>query len=234
MQADMALLTFPGTQGLSATFLVGEGKAAIRGPRSQTGKAMFSKARLDTLSDGIFAVAITLLILDVRLPDDFHPNDNAELLQGLAGLWPKFLPYLLSFGVLGQRWLANIEVRTRAEYVNREYVNWWLLYLLLITCVPFSTIVVGRFAHLPPAIWLYAGHTALIAAVGLRLISITPHLEPGGHLRQRQMSAVLLMVSALLAIVLSFLDSGLALWAFALNFATPLIRIWSRRYAVSD
>ncbi|WP_244548994.1 TMEM175 family protein [Bradyrhizobium canariense] len=35
---------------------------------------MFSKARLDTLSDGIFGVAMTLLILDVRLPDDFHPS----------------------------------------------------------------------------------------------------------------------------------------------------------------
>jgi uncharacterized membrane protein len=85
---------------------------------------MFSKARLDTLSDGIFGVAMTLLVLDVRLPDDFHPWDGSELLDGLANLWPKFLPYLLSFSVLGLRWLANVQMRTRAEYVNREYVNW--------------------------------------------------------------------------------------------------------------
>src|ERR1700709_2277227 len=95
-------------------------------------KLMFSKARLDTLSDGIFAVAMTLLILDVRLPEDFHPRDGAELLQGLIQLRPKFLPYMLSFGVLGLRWLSNVEVRTRAEYLNREYVNWWLLYHFLI------------------------------------------------------------------------------------------------------
>ena len=87
---------------------------------------MFSKARLDTLSDGIFGVAMTLLILDVRLPEDFHPQDGGELVQGLIALWPKFLPYVLSFGVLGLRWLSNIEVRSRAEYVNREYVHWWL------------------------------------------------------------------------------------------------------------
>jgi uncharacterized membrane protein len=190
---------------------------------------MFSKARLDTLSDGIFAVAMTLLILDVRLPDDFHPRDGAELVQGLAGLWPKFLPYVLSFGVLGLRWLSNIEVRTRAEYVHREYVNWWLLYHFLITCVPFTTIVVGRFAHFAPAIWLYAGHTLLIAIVGLRLVLITPHLEQGDHLRHRQMSALLLIVSSLLAIALSFVNSRLALWALALNFAGPLLGRWSRR-----
>ena len=97
---------------------------------------MFSKARLDTLSEGIFGVAMTLLVLDLRLPDNFHPHDGGELLQGLAGLWRKFVPFVLSFGALGLRWLANVEIRSRAEYVNREYVNWWMLYLLLIICVP--------------------------------------------------------------------------------------------------
>jgi TMEM175 potassium channel family protein len=194
---------------------------------------MFSKARLDTLSDGIFGVAMTLLILDVRLPDDFHPNDGAELLRGLIRLWPKFLPYVLSFGVLGLRWLSNVEVRSRAEYVNREYVNWWLLYHFLITCVPFTTIVVGRFAHFAPAIWLYAGQTLLMALVGLRLVSITPHLETGDHLRHRQISGLLLVASSLLAIGLSFIDSKVALWALALNFALPLIRRWSNRPAAA-
>jgi len=203
-------------------------------PWKQTGIIMFSKARLDTLSDGIFGVAMTLLILDVRLPDDFHPHDTGEFLQGLANLWPKFLPYVLSFGVLGLRWLSNIELRSRAEYVNREYANWWLLYLLLITCVPFSTIVVGTYGHFAPAIWLYAGHTLLIAAVGLRLVSITPHLEQGDHLRHRQLSALLLIASSLLAIGLSFVHPRLALWALALNFAAPLIRKWSRRPETLD
>jgi len=192
---------------------------------------MYSKARLDTLSDGIFGVAMTLLVLDVRLPDDFHPQQANDLVHGLLDLWPKFLPYLLSFGVLGLRWLSNVELRTRAEFVNREYVNWWLLYLLLITGVPFTTIVVGRFAHFPPAIWLYAGHTLLVALVGQRLMSITPHLEPGEHLRHRQMSGILLIATSLLAIALSFANPRLALIALALNFAAPLIRKWSYRWS---
>jgi uncharacterized membrane protein len=189
---------------------------------------MFSKARLDTLSDGIFGVAMTLLVLDVRLPDDFHPHDASELLEGIIDLWSKFLPYVLSFGVLGLRWLSNIELRTRVEFVSREYVNWWLFYHLLITCVPFTTIVLGRFGYLAPAIWLYGGHTLLIALVGLRLVAITPHLEQGDHLRHRQLSAMLLIVSSLLAIGVSFVQPRLALWALALNLAVPLIRVWSR------
>jgi uncharacterized membrane protein len=195
---------------------------------------MFSKARLDALSDGIFAVAMTLLVLDVRLPEDFQPGDGAQLLRGLGTLWPKFLPYMLSFCVLGLRWLANIELRTSAEYVNREYVNWWLLYLFLITCVPFSTIVVGRFAHLAPAVWLYAGHTLLIALVGVRVAALTPHLEQDEHLRRRQMSSFVLVGTSVLAIALSFVNPANALWAFVLNFAAPVIRVWSGRRILPD
>ena len=61
------------------------------------GIAMFPKVRLDALHDGIFSVAMTLLVLDVRLPEEFHPRDSAELVTAIANLWPKFLPYLLSF-----------------------------------------------------------------------------------------------------------------------------------------
>ena len=195
---------------------------------------MFSRARLDALHDGIFSVAMTLLVLDVRLPEDFNPADSGELLRGLAKLWPKLLPYVLSFGVLGLRWLASVQIRTTAEHFNREYVNWWLLYLLLVTFVPFSTIAVGRYAHLAPAIWLYAGDTLLIALVSMRMVKLMTDLERDDHLRQRQMSARFLAVSSLLAIVLSFVTPGNALWAFALNFAQPVIARWQRRVARAD
>lgn len=187
---------------------------------------MFAKSRLDALHDGIFSVAMTLLVLDVRLPDDFHPADGSELVQGLVGLWPKFVPYLVSFGVLGLRWLAGIQIRSRAEYFSREYVNWWLFYLLLITFVPFSTIVVGRYASLAPAIWLYAGHTLLIGLISIRMVTLMPELEKDEHLRRRLTSAVLLVVSSLLAIAVSFVRPHVALWVFALNFAQPVIDRW--------
>jgi uncharacterized membrane protein len=190
---------------------------------------MFAKARLDALTDGVFSVAMTLLVLDVRLPEDFHPVDDRELLQGLVSLWPKFLPYVLSFGVLGLRWIASIEIRSRSEHYARNYVNWWLVYLLLITFVPFSTIVIGRYAHLAPAIWLYAGHTLLIALISMRMVALTPEIERGDHLRRRLTSTAFLAGSSLLALVLSFVDPRIALWGFALNFAQPVLERWRRR-----
>ena len=140
---------------------------------------------------------MTLLVLDIRLLDDFHPADDRKLLQGLVSLWPKLLPYLLSFGVLGLRWIASIEIRSRSEHYVRHYVNWWLIYLLPITFVPLSTIVVGRYADFAPAVWLYAGHTLfghtlLIALISMRIASLTPDLEPGEHLRRRLTSSAFL------------------------------------------
>lgn len=187
---------------------------------------MFAKNRLDALTDGIFGVAMTLLVLDVRLPEDFHPHDSSELLKGLTEVWPKFVPYVISFVVLGLRWLGSIEARTRAEFLSRDFANWWLLYLLLITFVPFSTMVVGRYASFEPAIWLYASHTLLIALVSMRMVAITPDLEQGPHLRHRQLSSVLLAVSSLLAIALSFLSPRVALWALAINFLQPIFERW--------
>ncbi len=147
---------------------------------------MYPRARLDALSDAVFGVAMTLLVLDVRLPEEFQPRDAQDLLQALHGLAPKFLPYVLSFWVLGLRWLSNIQVRSHGEVVGREYARWWLLYLLLITCVPFTTIIVGRFGNLAPAIWVYAGNTILISAVAFRLMALTPDIEPGDHLHERR------------------------------------------------
>lgn len=71
----------------------------------------------------------------------------------------------------------------------------------------------------------------MIAAVGLRLVFITPDLELDDHRRHRQTPAIVLMVSSLLAVAISFVDPEVALWTLALNFALPLIRKWSSRAA---
>jgi uncharacterized membrane protein len=190
---------------------------------------MYPRARIDALTDGLFGVAMTLLVLDVRLPEEFHPHDANELLDALRGLTPKFLPYVISFLVLGLRWLSNVQVRSHGEFFSREYVTWWLVYLLLITCVPFSTMVVGRFASFAPAIWLYAANTILVAAVSFRLMALTPEIEHGDHLRERSASLVLLIVSSLVAIGLSFVSPRQALWAFVLNLAAPWLARHGRK-----
>ena len=182
---------------------------------------MISGTRLDALSDGLFGVAMTLLVLDLRLPEDFNPVNDQEFLKALLALWPKFLPYALSFLVLGLRWRALVRART-AESFGDGYFWWWLLFLLLVTCVPFSTMVIGRFPNRVPAIWLYASNSALIAIASYGMLRESPP-EHGALLRERQVSLALLLGSSLLAMAWSIVTPRFALMLFVLNVAGPAL-----------
>ena len=70
---------------------------------------MYPKARIDAPTDGLFAVAMTLRVLDLRLPEGAH-TDPAGFAQALEDLWSKFFPYALSFFILGPVWLANVRM----------------------------------------------------------------------------------------------------------------------------
>jgi TMEM175 potassium channel family protein len=187
---------------------------------------MYPKARIDALTDGIFAVAMTILVLDLRLPDDLHPVSSDALLAAVRGLWPKLFPYLLSFYVLGTSWLSNIRLRSREEFVGRRYASSWLLHLMLATCLPFSTTVVGRFAHYGPAVWLYAGNMAALAAVGYRLVVLLPALQDDANVRDRKLSLLLIIGTSALCVALTAIRPEKALWAYVLNFGAPVWAWW--------
>lgn len=184
--------------------------------------AKIPRVRIDALTDGIFAVAMTLLVLDIRFPESFQPVGSAALLHGLAELWPKLLAYVISFMILGLRWLGLAQVPTHTEYLGSSYIRWWLLYLMMITLLPFSTALLGNHASLAPAIWLYCANTALIAVASWRMLVLTPGVEDPAHLRQRQVSLLVLLASAVVGAAVACVSPHLALLAFFINMAAAL------------
>lgn len=134
---------------------------------------MIPKPRLDALTDGVFAVAMTLLVIDLRVPDGFDPKDASELLHWFAHIWNQVLVYVISFYVLGLRWIGMVRINAPGEAVSETYTNWAMIHLLLITFVPFSTMVVGRYVWLAPAIWLYATNIVLLALVAIRMLILS-------------------------------------------------------------
>jgi uncharacterized membrane protein len=186
---------------------------------------MYPKSRVDALTDGLFGVAMTILVLDLRLPDEFDP-DRQGLVYALLGLWPKFFPYALSFYVLGSTWLANIKIRSRGELLSRAYVSWWLLYLLIVTCLPFSASVVGRFARFAPAVWLYSLNMAALAAIGYRLLVLLPDVADDEHTRDRKFSLCLVIATSVVCVCLSMISPTKALWSYVPNFAGPQLARW--------
>jgi uncharacterized membrane protein len=185
------------------------------------------------LTDGLFAVAMTILVLDLHLPEGLHP-EQAGLSQALDGLWSKFFPYAVSFYMLGSIWLANVRIGSKGEALPSRYVSWWLVYLLIATCLPFSTSVVSRFTPLPAAVWLYALNMAGLAAVGYRLVVLLADQSEDEYTLARKIALIGLMVSAVLSASLSVVTPRAALWAYALNFLEPYVaaRILAKRATV--
>lgn len=185
---------------------------------------MISKSRLDALTDGVFAVAMTLLVIDLRPPEGFEPKSAWDLLVHLGDLRHQLLVYVVSFYVLASRWHGMVRIEPRAETASDAYTKWALLHMLLVTFVPFATIIVGRYARLPPAIWLYAGTIILISLVALRMMSLA---EPGHKhsvVRENQLGLVILIAVSVIAIAASFLSPRWAIAAYALNFLDKPIR----------
>jgi TMEM175 potassium channel family protein len=109
--------------------------------------------RILALSDGVFAIALTLLILDIAIPAT--TNDD-ELGKALLGLWPRYLAYALSFLVIARFWVIHHQTFRLIARDNAALV--WLNFLLLIfiAFLPFPTAVLGAHEGAPAAAVLYA------------------------------------------------------------------------------
>ena len=96
--------------------------------------------RMLTFSDGVFAFAITLLILDIKLPAD---TLKANLGPALIALWPNYLAFLLSLVVIGLYWSAHVRLFREIIRYDRNLIWLNLLFLLFIVVIPFSTSVLS-------------------------------------------------------------------------------------------
>ncbi|HEU5359405.1 MAG TPA: TMEM175 family protein [Gemmatimonadales bacterium] len=129
-------------------------------------------ARLEALSDGVFAIAMTLLILDVRLPSTAGITGTAELWGALGHLAPSVFAFVLSFGIILITWVSHhatlaLVDRSSARFI---YANGFLL--LTVVAVPFTTGLLGDFLgtdHAGPAVVLYNAVLA-VQAIGWILV----------------------------------------------------------------
>ncbi len=122
-----------------------------------------SKHRLEALSDGIYAIALTLLVLELKVPVLEYRVGEAEFQQALLHLLPKALTWLLSFWVMVMFWLAQLRLYRLTKAVDWSMVWIELMQLALISLLPFSTGLMGEYGIYRTASAIYAGHLLLIA-----------------------------------------------------------------------
>jgi uncharacterized membrane protein len=114
-----------------------------------------NKARFEAFSDGVFAFAITLLVLGLVLPEFKTPPSDADLARALLALWPNLVAYALSFAVIGIMWQNHHALFRLVHTVDRMTVFLNLGLLGLTVFIPFSTSVLGAHPTLRTAAFFY-------------------------------------------------------------------------------
>lgn len=128
-----------------------------------------NKTRFEAFSDGVFAFAITLLILGIGLPEFQHPPTDPELAHSLLALWPKVVAYILSFAVIGIMWQNHHALFRLVHIVDRMTVFLNLALLAVTVFIPFATSVLGAYPGMRSAELLY-GMTLFSSATAYNLL----------------------------------------------------------------
>jgi uncharacterized membrane protein len=128
--------------------------------------------RIEAFSDGVFAIAVTLLILDIKVPPHelLPPSDatRAEqwLLEALGRQWPGYVAYFMSFAVILVMWVNHHRIFSLLRKTDHAFLFWNGLLLMLISIVPFPTSLLATYFMTPAArvgAAVYAGHGLAVA-----------------------------------------------------------------------
>lgn len=206
-------------------------------------KTYLSPHRLESLIDGVFAIAMTLLVLDLKVSaigTGAATTAAIDLLPRLAAVEPMLITFFLSFIVLGVYWVGQHNIFHYVKYVDRAMLWINILFLSVVSFLPFSTSLIGAFPHQQAAILIYGANVIVIgifsylswcyATVHHRLTehSISPLLV---KLIKRRLAFA--PIIALIAMTLSFVSTtvSLVLYAFVplyYIFPSSVDQFWSR------
>jgi hypothetical protein len=156
-----------------------------------------SKHRLEALTDGVFAVAMTLLVIELKLPEDVAVHDQAELARGLVRLIPTFVAWIISFFVLAIFWFTQHRLFHFVRTIDGKLLSLNIVYLGLVSLIPFSCALTGKYARMPLSQWIYSSNMARPGPPGTAQLAVrvppSPALgdaDPHRPLPRRALSGV--------------------------------------------
>jgi uncharacterized membrane protein len=200
--------------------------------------------RLLSLSDGVVAIALTLLVLQLAVPTlqglHHQPDDAGQLASALGSQGDQFVSYLISFYVIAQFWLAHHRV-FRHISGHHEGLAWWnFVFLFTITIMPFSSNLLGDYASNPLAVDIFALNL-LLASLSTQAVvvfgrrrhlfgpGVTPAVVTAGRVRSTAVIGV-----AVLSMGLAWVSTDAAKYSWLLIAIAPWVaNRWRRRLALS-
>lgn len=190
-------------------------------------KIRVGSARLEALGDGVFAIVMTLLVLELKLPEWEGEVSNAQVWQYLVHLSPKLLAFALSFALLGIFWFAHRMEHVFIGAVNRQLIWLNMLFYFFICTIPFSAGMLGQYPYTQLVVVLYGANLIFaiaflwwIWAYGTSLRGLREREVPAELKKEINILFGLAPVLYVVAIGLSFIEP---MWAFYCYLLTPLL-----------
>jgi uncharacterized membrane protein len=137
--------------------------------------------RLEAFSDGVLAIAITLLVLEIRVPPTEDLADPDTLIAALGALWPSYLGYVISFVTIGIIWANHHNLFRLVDRVTHGLILANLLLLLTVGFLPFPTALLAATLDTPSAqigVLIYAG-TFVVVAIAFNVLWYEIRTRPG-------------------------------------------------------
>lgn len=184
--------------------------------------AGLTKGRIEALTDGVFAIAMTLMIFNIHVPQFVHSPSAVGLGRSLAHLWPSFISYAISFFVLGIYWVGHHNQFHFIRKTDRNFLWLNLLFLFSVTLIPFSAALIGQYSDQRTAVTFYGAN---LIATGLFLFAVWKYATNGRRLVDADLSSevvrkasqriLIAPVAFVLAIILGFVNTRASLALYA-------------------
>jgi uncharacterized membrane protein len=188
--------------------------------------------RVLAFSDGLFAIAMTLLVVAVAVPAIKDANSVGDLADALNDQSEEYVSFFISFAVIGRYWVAHHQMFSLLGAFDRGMVSLNLLYLAFIAFLPFPTALLGEYFGNPLAVSVYAANVAIVSGLEVVLLrhanraNLLTDPMPEDVYRWGAAMSTIPVLLFLLSIPVAFIGSG---WAVAVWFLNVPAGIFASR-----
>ena len=193
-------------------------------PSDPAAERLRSPARVEALSDGVFAIVLTILVLEIVVPANLSEDSLRDVLQELR---PTMVAWIISFLITGMYWVAHRDLFARVRYVTRDVVWLNLLFLLSASLIPFAASVLGEYPDEVLAIHLYGAIMLVASAMRVLLfwyVSRRPALHWDSHSDHHRRLGLVLSAVAIPVYLVAMLVAGVSTTlSVVLFFAVPIL-----------
>jgi uncharacterized membrane protein len=201
-------------------------------------QSTFDAGRVSALSDGVFAIAMTLLVLTLKLPDLEPGLGSATVAAVLLEQVPQFASWLLSFAILCRLWVTQHALLAEGDTRSRGFVGWTFLFLGAVAFIPFPTSLLSEHHDQTISVVIFSATLAVagIALLGMWRVEQRQRTAAASALadsRSPQVPVLILLATAAVSSGVAFFSPGLGAMVWVVFLVLTAV-VWRQNVAVSE